>query len=34
MFPTAIRSTAQGLTFAVVRIGLGVWSFFVPILLL
>ena len=32
MFPTAIRSTAQGLTFAVVRIGLGVWSFFVPIL--
>jgi len=30
MFPTAIRSTAQGLTFAIVRIGLGIWSFFVP----
>jgi len=32
LFPTLIRSTAQGVTFAVVRIGLGVWSFFVPIL--
>ena len=32
MFPTEIRSTAQGLAFAVVRVGLGVWSFFVPIL--
>ena len=32
LFPTAIRSTAQGLAFAVVRIGLGVWSFFVPLL--
>jgi MFS transporter, SP family, inositol transporter len=30
MFPTLIRSTAQGLMFAVVRIGLGIWSFFVP----
>lgn len=30
LFPTAIRSTAQGLTFAIVRIGLGIWSFFVP----
>jgi inositol transporter-like SP family MFS transporter len=30
MFPTLLRSTAQGLTFAVVRIGLGIWSFFVP----
>jgi MFS transporter, SP family, inositol transporter len=30
LFPTAIRSTAQGLTFAIVRVGLGVWSFFVP----
>lgn len=30
MFPTAIRSTAQGLTFAVVRIGLGLWSLAVP----
>lgn len=30
LFPTAIRSTAQGLAFAVVRIGLGIWSFFVP----
>lgn len=32
LFPTLIRSTAQGLTFAVVRIGLGLWSFFVPVL--
>lgn len=31
-FPTQIRSTAQGLTFAIVRVGLGCWSFFVPIL--
>jgi MFS transporter, SP family, inositol transporter len=30
MFPTMMRSTAQGLMFAVVRIGLGIWSFFVP----
>lgn len=32
LFPTLLRSTAQGLTFAIVRIGLGVWSFFVPVL--
>ncbi|HLK71528.1 MAG TPA: MFS transporter [Steroidobacteraceae bacterium] len=32
LFPTMLRSTAQGITFAVVRIGLGIWSFFVPIL--
>ena len=32
LFPTAIRSTAQGLTFAIVRIGLGVWSLAVPTL--
>ena len=32
LFPTLLRSTAQGLTFAVVRIALGLWSFFVPIL--
>ena len=32
LFPTLLRATAQGLTFAVVRIGLGLWSFFVPIL--
>lgn len=30
MFPTAIRSTAQGLAFAIVRIGLGIWSIAVP----
>jgi inositol transporter-like SP family MFS transporter len=29
MFPTLMRSTAQGLMFAAVRIGLGIWSFFV-----
>ncbi|WP_406691656.1 MFS transporter [Saccharopolyspora sp. ID03-671] len=32
LFPTKLRSTAQGLMFAVVRIGLGFWSFFVPII--
>lgn len=31
-FPTLVRSTAQGVTFAFVRIGLGCWSFFVPVL--
>jgi len=30
LFPTAVRSTAQGLTFAIVRIGLGLWSLAVP----
>lgn len=32
MFPTALRSTAQGMSFAIVRITLGVFSFFVPML--
>lgn len=32
MFPTLLRSTAQGLCFAVVRISLGFFSFFVPAL--
>jgi inositol transporter-like SP family MFS transporter len=32
LFPTCIRSTAQGITFAIVRIGLGIWSLFVPAL--
>ncbi|MFD1786320.1 MFS transporter [Sphingomonas floccifaciens] len=32
MFPTLLRSTAQGLMFGVVRIALGVFSLFVPIL--
>lgn len=32
LFPTIVRSTAQGITFAIVRIGLGFWSFFVPVL--
>lgn len=31
-FPTAVRATAQGATFAIVRIGLGCFSFFVPVL--
>lgn len=30
MFPTALRATAQGVMFAMVRIALGVFSFFVP----
>ncbi|MEL1251086.1 MFS transporter [Aurantiacibacter gilvus] len=32
MFPTALRSTAQGVSFAIVRIVLGIFSFFVPVL--
>lgn len=31
-FPTALRATAQGLCFAIVRITLGIFSFFVPML--
>lgn len=33
LFPTLLRSTAQGLMFAIVRIGLGIFSFFVPVLI-
>jgi MFS transporter, SP family, inositol transporter len=32
LFPTMLRGTAQGLTFAVARTILGIWSFFVPVL--
>jgi MFS transporter, SP family, inositol transporter len=32
LFPTMLRTTAQGLTFGVARLCLGVWSFFVPVL--
>jgi inositol transporter-like SP family MFS transporter len=32
LFPTLARSTAQGITFAIVRISLGCFSFFVPVL--
>jgi inositol transporter-like SP family MFS transporter len=32
LFPTLVRSTAQGVMFAIVRISLGLWSFFVPLL--
>jgi inositol transporter-like SP family MFS transporter len=32
LFPTLLRSTAQGVMFAVVRVTLGFWSFFVPVL--
>jgi len=32
MFPTMLRSTAQGVCFAIVRVSLGVFSFFVPLL--
>ena len=32
LFPTMARATAQGVTFAIVRVGLGCWSFFVPVL--
>jgi inositol transporter-like SP family MFS transporter len=30
IFPTRLRSTAQGMISAVVRISLGFWSYFVP----
>jgi inositol transporter-like SP family MFS transporter len=32
LFPTMLRSTAQGITFGVARVILGFWSFFVPAL--
>ncbi len=32
LFPTMLRSTAQGFTFGAARVILGVWSFFVPVL--
>jgi inositol transporter-like SP family MFS transporter len=32
LFPTMLRTTAQGLTFGVVRLLIGVWSFFVPVI--
>jgi MFS transporter, SP family, inositol transporter len=32
MFPTMLRTTAQGLTFGVARLLLGIWSLFVPVL--
>ncbi|WP_028934978.1 MFS transporter [Pseudonocardia spinosispora] len=32
LFPTLLRGTAQGLTFGVARVVLGVWSFLVPML--
>jgi inositol transporter-like SP family MFS transporter len=32
LFPTLLRGTAQGITFCVARIVVGVWSFFVPVL--
>ena len=32
LFPTMLRTTAQGLTFGVARFLLGIWRFFVPVL--
>ena len=32
LFPTMLRTTAQGLTFGIARLLLGIWSFFVPVL--
>jgi len=32
LFPTMLRGTAQGFTFGLARVVLGVWSFFVPVL--
>jgi MFS transporter, SP family, inositol transporter len=32
LFPTLLRSTAQGIAFAAVRVGMGIWSLFVPAL--
>jgi inositol transporter-like SP family MFS transporter len=31
LFPTMIRGTAQGFSFAAARVAVGIWSFFVPI---
>ncbi|WP_243794175.1 MFS transporter [Saccharopolyspora gloriosae] len=33
MFPTMLRGTAQGITFAFARIVLGIWSFLVPLMI-
>ena len=33
LFPTSVRNTAQGIIFGLMRLVLGVWSFFVPTLL-
>lgn len=32
LFPTMLRGTAQGFTFGIARVVVGVWSFFVPVL--
>src|ERR671911_51759 len=32
LFPTMLRTTAQGLTFGIARLLLGIWSLFVPVL--
>ncbi|MFB9905685.1 MFS transporter [Allokutzneria oryzae] len=32
LFPTMLRGTAQGFTFGIARVLLGIWSFFVPLL--
>lgn len=32
LFPTLLRSTAQGVAFALVRVSMGIWSLFVPAL--
>jgi MFS transporter, SP family, inositol transporter len=32
LFPTILRGTAQGITFGMARIAVGIWSFFVPTL--
>ena len=32
LFPTLLRGTAQGITFGMARVVLGIWSFFVPVL--
>lgn len=32
LFPTMLRGTAQGITFGVARVILGIWSFYVPVL--
>lgn len=31
LFPTEIRNTAQGFLWSVMRLGLGIWSFFLPV---
>jgi inositol transporter-like SP family MFS transporter len=32
LFPTMLRGTAQGITFGIARVAVGIWSFYVPVI--